>query len=151
MIANDREKLKAFLVAEIKGWTMAVNDPDGRRDARRRELRQGPRPDLENSIAGATEQADRARRLGRDGRERPVHDLATTCRKRRSRASRAPASTLDADDLFDLSLLAEVYEENPDLIAYASSDSGFTAPMSQRTRHRRVPSAMQTGAQGLTT
>ena len=27
MIANDREKLKAFLVAEIKGWTDAVNDP----------------------------------------------------------------------------------------------------------------------------
>ena len=27
--------------------------------------------------------------------------------------------TLEAADLFDLSLLAEVYEENPDLIAYA--------------------------------
>jgi hypothetical protein len=26
---------------------------------------------------------------------------------------------LDAADLFDMSLLAEVYEENPDLIAYA--------------------------------
>ena len=39
--------------------------------------------------------------------------------RRRSRASPAPASRWRPSDLFDLSLLDEVYEENPDLNAYA--------------------------------
>ena len=56
----------------------------------------------------------------------PTRPPRTACSRSARRCSRATIKslagagiTLEASDLFDLSLLAEVYEENPDLIAYA--------------------------------
>jgi ABC-type nitrate/sulfonate/bicarbonate transport system substrate-binding protein len=57
-IANDREKLKAFLVAEIKGWTMAVNDPEAGAKLAVEDYGKDLDLNLENSIAGPTEQAE---------------------------------------------------------------------------------------------
>ena len=74
-IANDRDKLKAFLVAEIQGWTDAVNDPAAGARPRRRRLRQGPRPQPRELVAGATVQAEELVVSEETDGQRPVHDL----------------------------------------------------------------------------
>lgn len=117
-IDNNREMLKAFLVAEIKGWTDAVNDPEeGARLAYEvygADLGLNP----EVSIAGAIVQAEDL--VVSD--ETVANGLFTIsdALQAETLASLAGAGIeLEASDLFDMSLLAEVYEEHPELIAYA--------------------------------
>ena len=116
---NDREKLKAFLIAEIKGWTDAVNDPEARR-ARLAYEEYGARPrprTSANSIEPAPSSRPRSSdRLPTRPRRTACSRSPTSCRQQTIERSPAPASTLEADELFDLSLLEEVYEENPDLV-----------------------------------
>ena len=72
-IDKDRDKLKAFLKAEIQGWNDAVADPAAGGEARRRDLRQGPqaRPGRPGRAGAGPE---RARRHRRDEGQRAVHD-----------------------------------------------------------------------------
>ena len=117
-IANDREKLKAFLVAEIRGWTDAVNDPEGGATLAVEEYGKDLDLNIENSIAGATEQAEKL--VVSD--ETATNGLFTISEELQEATIKSLAGAgieLEAADLFDLSLLAEVYEENPDLVAYA--------------------------------
>lgn len=117
-IAENREALKAFLVAEIKGWTDAVADPA--EGARLAYEEYGKDLDLnpENSKAGATIQAEQlvvSDETAANGLFTISEDL-----QQQTIASLAGAGIdLTADDLFDLSLLAEVYEEHPELVKYA--------------------------------
>jgi len=118
MIANDREKLKAFLVAEIKGWTDAVNDPEAGAmlavDDYGKDLDLNP----ENSIAGAIEQAE-ALVVSDETAENGLFTISDALQAATIKSLAGAGITLAASDLFDLSLLAEVYDENPDLVAYA--------------------------------
>jgi len=118
-IANDREKLKAFLVAEIKGWTMAVNDPEAGAKLAVEDYGKDLDLNLENSIAGATEQAE-ALVVSDETAENGLFTISEALQDATIKSLAGAGITLEASDLFDLSLLAEVYEENPDLIAYAS-------------------------------
>ncbi len=117
-IANDREKLKAFLVAEIKGWTMAVNDPEAGAKLAVEDYGKDLDLNLENSIAGATEQAE-ALVVSDETAENGLFTISEALQDATIKSLSGAGITLEASDLFDLSLLAEVYEENPDLIAYA--------------------------------
>ena len=117
-IANDREKLKAFLVAEIKGWTMAVNDPEAGAKLAVEDYGKDLDLNLENSIAGATEQAE-ALVVSDETAENGLFTISEALQAATIKSLAGAGITLEASDLFDLSLLAEVYEENPDLIAYA--------------------------------
>ncbi|WP_394552814.1 ABC transporter substrate-binding protein [Agromyces sp. MMS24-JH15] len=117
-IAEHREALKAFLVAEIKGWTDAVNDPE--EGARLAVEEYGKDLDLnpENSKQGAITQAEQL--VVSD--ETVANGLFTISESLQAEtiASLAGAGiVLEAADLFDLSLLAEVYEEHPELVKYA--------------------------------
>jgi ABC-type nitrate/sulfonate/bicarbonate transport system substrate-binding protein len=118
LIASDREMLKAFLVAEIKGWTDAVNDPE--EGARLAYEDFGADLDLnpENSIAGAIAQAEQLV-VSPDTEEFGLFWITDELQASTIESLAGAGITLEAADLFDLSLLAEVYEENPDLIAYA--------------------------------
>jgi ABC-type nitrate/sulfonate/bicarbonate transport system substrate-binding protein len=117
-IASNREALKAFLVAEIKGWSDAVNDPE--EGARLAYEDYGVDLELipENSIAGAIAQAENL--VVSD--ETVANGLFTISEQLQTEtlASLAGAGIeVAAADLFDMSLLAEVYAEYPELIAYA--------------------------------
>jgi ABC-type nitrate/sulfonate/bicarbonate transport system substrate-binding protein len=117
-IANNREALKAFLVAEIKGWTMAVNDPEAGAKLAVEDYGKDLDLNLENSIAGATEQAE-ALVVSDETAENGLFTISDALQEATIKSLAGAGITLEASDLFDLSLLAEVYEENPDLIAYA--------------------------------
>lgn len=117
-IASDREKLKAFLYAEILGWTDAVNDPEAGARLAVEEYGKDLDLNLENSIAGAVKQAEELV----VSEETAANGLFTISEKLQSEtlASLAGAGIdVAADDLFDLSLLAEVYEEHPELVKYS--------------------------------
>ncbi len=117
-IANDREKLKDFLVAEIKGWTDAVNDPE--EGARLAYEVYGADLDLvpENSIAGSIEQVE-SLVTSPDTEEHGLFAITEELQTATVESLAGAGITLETSDLFDLSLLDEVYEENPDLVAYA--------------------------------
>ncbi|MBB2977124.1 ABC-type nitrate/sulfonate/bicarbonate transport system substrate-binding protein [Microbacterium endophyticum] len=117
MIANNPETVKAFLIAEIKGWTDAVNDPE--EGARLAYEEYGADLDLnpENSIAGATEQVELV--VSDETAENGLFTISDDLQAATIESLAGAGIDLEASDLFDLSLLKEVYEENPDLIAYA--------------------------------
>jgi ABC-type nitrate/sulfonate/bicarbonate transport system substrate-binding protein len=107
-IASHRETIKAFLVAEIKGWTDAVNDPEA--GALLAVNTYGKDLGLveANSIVVSDETV-----------ENGLFTISDDLQEQTIATLKAAGIDVSADDLFDLSLLAEVYEENPDLIAYA--------------------------------
>jgi ABC-type nitrate/sulfonate/bicarbonate transport system substrate-binding protein len=116
-IAEDREKLKAFLVAEIKGWSDAVNDPDAAAELALELNGEEAVPDIEASKAGAAAQVDLI--VSEETEENGLFTISDELQTETLATLAAAGIDLEASDLFDLSLLAEVYEENPELIAYS--------------------------------
>ena len=116
-IADDREKLKAFLVAEIKGWSDAIADPDAAAELALKLNGAEAVPDIDASKAGAAAQADLI--VSDETEKNGLFTISDDLQTETVATLKAAGITIDAADLFDMSLLAEVYDENPDLIAYA--------------------------------
>jgi len=116
-IASDREKLKAFLYAEILGWADAVNDPE--EGARLAVEEYGKDLDLnpENSIAGAVKQAEELV-VSDETAENGLFTISDELQEETIASLAGAGIVVTVDDLFDLSLLAEVYEEHPELLEY---------------------------------
>ncbi|MFD1715371.1 ABC transporter substrate-binding protein [Amnibacterium flavum] len=117
MIAEDREKLKAFLVAEIKGWTDAIADPAAAADLAVNTYGADLGLNIETSTAGAEAQAKLA--VSADTEANGLFVISDDLQASTIKSLAAAGIDVSAEDLFDLSLLDEVYEENPDLIDYA--------------------------------
>ena len=118
MIANNRDALKAFLVAEIKGWTDAVNDPEAGAKLAVDVYGKDLDLNLDNSIAGATVQAEELV-TSDETKANGLFTISDDLQAETVKSLAGAGITLEASDLFDLSLLDEVYAENPDLVAYA--------------------------------
>ncbi|MFT4228739.1 MAG: ABC transporter substrate-binding protein [Microbacterium sp.] len=118
MIANSREELKAFLVAEIKGWTDCVNDPEAGAKLAVEDYGKDLDLDLTNSVAGATEQAE-ALVTSDETEANGLFTISETLQADTITSLAGAGVTLTADQLFDMSLLAEVYQEHPELVDYA--------------------------------
>jgi ABC-type nitrate/sulfonate/bicarbonate transport system substrate-binding protein len=116
-ISSNREMLKDFLIAEIRGWTDAIADPE--EGSRLAVEEYGADLDLnpENSLAGAIAQNELV--VSPETEENGLFTISEALQEATLASLAGAGIELDAADLFDLSLLAEVYEENPDLIAYA--------------------------------
>jgi ABC-type nitrate/sulfonate/bicarbonate transport system substrate-binding protein len=113
-IDNNRDALKAFLKATIRGWKDSIADPNAGADLALNVYGKdlGLNADKEyyqsktqNDILVQTEETA-ANGLFTISDEMIAQNLATL---------EAAGYTISADQLFDLSLLAEVYAENPDL------------------------------------
>jgi ABC-type nitrate/sulfonate/bicarbonate transport system substrate-binding protein len=117
-IASDREKIKAFLVAEIKGWTDAVNDPEGGALLAVNEYGKDLGLDEANSIAGSKEASEKLV-VSDETAENGLFTISDDLIEQTIATLSTAGIDVSADDLFDMSLLAEVYEENPELVAYA--------------------------------
>jgi ABC-type nitrate/sulfonate/bicarbonate transport system substrate-binding protein len=116
-IASKREALKDFLRAEIEGWTDAVADPTVGATLAVDEYGTDLGLSLETSVASATAQSE----LLIVSDETVANGLFTISPELQEQtiASLAAAGyDLDIADLFDLSLLDEVYEEYPELVDY---------------------------------
>ncbi|WP_150462182.1 ABC transporter substrate-binding protein [Nesterenkonia ebinurensis] len=112
-IENDREALKALLAGTIRGWHTALEDHDDAATVTVEDWAADQGLDFEHQLLTAERQAPL------------ISDEWTDENGLLTMSDELVADTLQAvsdvgydvpDDLFDLSLLEEVYEENPDLI-----------------------------------
>lgn len=116
MIADKPDVVKAFLKAEIQGWTDACADPAAGATLAVEKYGVDIDPPLEQEKELA--QAEQQCGLLVNTDETAANGLFTISDEMiDANMASLEASELDvsADDLFDLSLLDEVYEENPDL------------------------------------
>ncbi|WP_062317828.1 ABC transporter substrate-binding protein [Demequina maris] len=117
-IAENRDALKAFLYAEILGWTDAVNDPEEGARLAYEEYGADLELNPENSIAGAIAQAEDLV-VSDETAANGLFTISDALQASTLESLAGAGIELEAADLFDLSLLAEVYEEHPELVAYA--------------------------------
>lgn len=115
-IENEPEMVKAFLKAEIQGWTDACADIEGGAElaVEKYGVDIDPPLELDKEIEQAQQQCD----LLVNTEETAENGLFTISDElvEDNLASLAAAELdLTAEELFDLSLLTEVYEENPEL------------------------------------
>ena len=113
-IDTQRDMLKAFLVAEILGWTDAVADPAGA--AALAVTTYGK--DLDLDLAGQTEQAAAQNELivSADTKANGLFTLTDELQGQIITALGDIGITITAEDLFDMTLLNEIYVDNPSLI-----------------------------------
>jgi ABC-type nitrate/sulfonate/bicarbonate transport system substrate-binding protein len=112
-IDNDRDKLKAFLKAEVQGWNDAVADPA----AAAKLAVENYGKDLKLNLGGQTEQAQAQNALVASD-ETKANGLFTISDAAVAANLKSLASigvTVTAEQLFDLSLIKEVHAENPTL------------------------------------
>ncbi len=117
-IAKNRDKLKAFLKAEIQGWSDAVNNPQAGAELAVNTYGKDLGLDLTNSIAGATEQAQKLV-VSDETAQNGLFTISQTLQDATIKSLSGAGITLKASDMFDMSLLTEVYQENPGLVKYA--------------------------------
>ena len=113
-IDNNRAALKAFLKATILGWKDSIANPDGGadlalntfgKDLGLNAAKEYYQSKTQNDILVQTDET-RANGLFTISDEMIAQNLATL---------ESAGYTITAEQLFDMSLLAEVYEENPEL------------------------------------
>lgn len=117
-IAEKRDALKAFLLAEIKGWTDAVNDPEAGAMLAINDYGKDLGLVEANSIAGAKAQAEQLV-VSDETVANGLFTISDELQKETVASLATAGIDVTVDALFDLTILAEVYEENPELVAYA--------------------------------
>ena len=115
-IANKRDMLKDFLKAEIRGWTDAVADPQAGADLALNTYGADLGLDPAKTLAGS--KAQNALVVSDETAKNGLFTISDALQKMTIDSLAGAGITLKASDLFDLSLLSEVYAENPDLVAY---------------------------------
>jgi ABC-type nitrate/sulfonate/bicarbonate transport system substrate-binding protein len=112
-IDKDRDKLKAFLKTEIQGWNDAVADPAG--VAKLAVETYGK--DLKLDLAGQTEQAKAQNELvaSAETKTEGLFTISDAAVAANLKSLSSMGITVTAEQLFDLSLVKEVYAENPSL------------------------------------
>ncbi|WP_043618443.1 ABC transporter substrate-binding protein [Nonomuraea candida] len=112
-IDNERDKLKAFLTAEIKGWKDAVADP-----ARSAELAATVYGKDQNlDVKEQTEEAKMQNELvvTDDSKANGLFTMTPELIEQNIESLAKAGLTIKAEQLFDLSILNEVYQADPSL------------------------------------
>ncbi|HST80130.1 MAG TPA: ABC transporter substrate-binding protein [Kineosporiaceae bacterium] len=112
-IDKDRAKVKAFLKAEIQGWTDAVASPAAAADLAVNNFGKDQSLKLEEQTEEATAQNGLV--VSDDTKANGLFTMTDELIAQNIEALGRAGTPITADKLFDLSLLKEVYAENPDL------------------------------------
>jgi ABC-type nitrate/sulfonate/bicarbonate transport system substrate-binding protein len=114
-IDNDRSKVKALLQAEIKGWTDAVASPAQSANLAVNTFGKGDGLAVTEQTAEAT--AQNGLIVSADTKTNGLLTMTDALIASNIEALGKTGVSITASQLFDLSLLTEVYEENPSLKA----------------------------------
>jgi len=114
-IDTKRDALKAFLYAEILGWKAAIADAEGGAKLAVDVYGKDLGLDLEKEIAQATAQNELLVQTD-ETRANGLFTISDDLIEQNLTTLAAAGYDITADQLFDLSLLAEVYEEHPELL-----------------------------------
>jgi len=126
-IDQQRDMLKAFLVAEIKGWTDAVKDPLASAKLAVDKYGKDQNLNLSQEYGDAVEIASRLI-VSQDTNNNGLFTLTQELIDENIKSLSAMGYPLKANDLFDLSLLTEVYQEHPELKAQLQPITTTTLP-----------------------
>ncbi|VFA88532.1 ABC-type taurine transport system, periplasmic component [Gordonia paraffinivorans] len=112
-IDNERDKVKAFLKADIKGWYDAVADPAG--SARLAVTKYGKDLGLDEAEQTKEAIAQNALVVSEDTKVNGLLTMTDELIEQNIEALAKAGYDIKAEQIFDMSLIKEVYEENPDL------------------------------------
>ncbi|MFC9875114.1 ABC transporter substrate-binding protein [Nocardia salmonicida] len=112
-IDNERDKLKAFLTAQIKGWKDAVANPAESARLAVEVYGKDLKLDLAEQTAEATAQNDLV--VSASTRTDGLLTMSDALIEQNIAALRTAKIDIKADQLFDLSVIREIYAENPGL------------------------------------
>lgn len=113
-LAEDRERVKAFLLAEIKGWTQAIADPQKGVDLALNEYGADLGLNPEKEAAQAEMQVGYV--YPDSSVESGLFLLTPEAIEKNIEAISYAGVDIAAKDLFDMSLLEEIYGEHPELL-----------------------------------
>lgn len=127
-IDNNRDLLKAFLTAEIRGWTDNLVDPRLGADLAANTYGKGLGLDAaQQTLESITENA---LILNADTKKNGLFTVTDALIEENIRTLNDGGLALTADQLFDLSLLKEVYAQSPGLVAALPPVPSASAPAS---------------------
>ena len=112
-IDKERAKVKAFLLAELKGWKDAVASPADSAKLAVETFGKDQGLNLDEQVKEATAQNDLV--VSDDTKANGLFTMTDTLIAENIEALGRAGTPITADKLFDLSLLKEVYAENADL------------------------------------
>jgi len=115
-IDEKRDMLKAFLKAEIKGWTDAVADPAVAATLAVTDARYGKDQDLDVEEQTKEAAAQTMLIVSDDTKKNGLFTMTDALIAENLQALEVMGVKITEKELFDLSLLEEVYKDNPDLI-----------------------------------
>lgn len=121
-IDNARDKIKALLVAEIKGWTDAVANPA--QSATYAVTQYGKDQNLAQDEQVKEAIAQNELIVTEDSIKNGLFTMSDAVIEQNIKALAEMDMAITADKLFDLSLLKEVYQENPGLISAFATAAG---------------------------
>jgi len=121
-IDEDRDKLKALLVAEIKGWTDAVANPQQAATYAVTQYGKDQNLNQDEQVKEAIAQNELI--VTDDSKKNGLFTITDAMIAENLKALEAMQMPISADKLFDLSLLKEVYQEHPELITAFASAAG---------------------------
>ncbi|MCU1528505.1 MAG: transporter substrate-binding protein [Frondihabitans sp.] len=113
-IDNKRDTLKAFLKAEIQGWSDAVKSPA--QSATYAVQKYGKDQDLNVKEQTSEATAQNALILTDDVNTNGLFTMTDALIAENIKSLATMGTKITAEKLFDMSLIKEVYKENPDLI-----------------------------------
>ena len=115
-IAKKPDLVKAFLEAEIKGWTDACADPKAGAElaVNKYGVDIDPPLELEKEVAQAEQQCDTLV-VSDETKANGLFTISDEMKDANIASLKAAGIDLKADDLFDTSLLDELLSEKPDL------------------------------------
>jgi len=113
MIAEEPEKVKAFLGAEIRGWQDALADPAAGARMAVEEYGQDLQLDLGKELEQSEVQAGLI--VTPDVEANGLFTITDELIEQNMATLQAAGIDIEAEDLFDLSLLEELLEEQPEL------------------------------------
>jgi ABC-type nitrate/sulfonate/bicarbonate transport system substrate-binding protein len=112
-IDKERDKLKAFLTAEIKGWTDAVANPAASAHLAADVYGKDQRLDLGEQTQEATAQNGLV--VSADTKANGLFSMTDQLIAQNIEALTKAKIAIKADQLFDLSVLRELFQEHPEL------------------------------------
>jgi ABC-type nitrate/sulfonate/bicarbonate transport system substrate-binding protein len=113
-LSTKRDMLKAFLIAEIKGWTAAVKDP--KQSATYAVTKYGKDQKLGMAEQTAEATAQNALIVTADTNKNGIFTISDDLIAQNIATLKLMGTDITAEQLFDTSLIDEIYQENPDLI-----------------------------------
>ena len=113
-LKNKRDLLKAFLIAEIKGWTDAVKDPAQSATYAVKKYGADQKLDVTEQTAEAT--AQNGLIVTDDTNSNGLLTISKDLIDQNITSLAGMDVTITAKDLFDTSLIEEIYKEHPELI-----------------------------------